>query len=480
MTSTDAYGIDFGTTNTVVVDPDGEMPGGGTIPTLVVLDPGGGGDQGFVAAGHDALENLSSFLRDGYHIVRSVKTFLDADRRWDCGPHVWRPQQVVTRFLEHLIDVVDDAGAAGPLERAVFTLPNGTSATRRRLFRQAAVAAGIEVVGFISESTAAFVASEVAMQQQEKAAVFDWGGGTLDVSVLDVDRPRVRELSVRGYARAGDAVDELLAKWAFEHRAGADPAVPWQGIGEGQRQRLRLACEQAKIQLCGGRAEVELLEDLSAAGVGLVNVTIDRDRLRSLCEPMLGDAVELLVRAVQQAGVAPEELSHVVLVGGTSHLLGLEEAIRRRLPEDLDVYRPPTEERAVAFGAVQTATSGVRHELADFVDAVLAGDGGGRIPLAKPGHHAGSPPVVKRLRVIEETDHAHLPVCTRRADEGATDAYAGSVSAAVLGFLRETLTLRSRVTDDNTLKVTLGSDAGVPEDAETLELESLRFTYVFR
>jgi|GEM_PF-1281195 len=481
------FGVDFGTTNTVVVDPDGEIPGGETIPTLVVLDPNGSGDRGFVAAGLDAVTDLPRYQAEGYHVIRSIKTFLDEDRHWDCArkqggsPYVWRPVDVVRRFLEYLVEVVDEVGDGHALRRAVFSLPNGTSAVRRRIFREAATDAGIEVIGFVSESTAALIANRNDLTQQEKVAVFDWGGGTLDVSVLDVHMPSVRELDTRGHNHAGDEIDRRLARYLYENRiAGEDEAkFTFDSLTPQQHEQLRQAAEDTKIMLCGGQPEVDVIFELVRSGGREVFTTVTREQFQGLCRPLLDEAVDLLERAIRQAGVAPEELGQVLLAGGSSNLLGLQEAIESRLGDDVLVQGPPALERLqiVAKGAVQTARAGVRHELADPVDAGIAGEG--RIPLARPGDTAATDPVTAVLRIVEESRHAELPVFAGRGRAASAETYVGSARCRTLGFYRENLRLVSKITPDMVLEVRLGSTAGIELDKGVLEVSTLRFNYVF-
>ena len=493
------YGIDFGTTNTVILDPDFNLVGGDVQPTVVVLDPLGDAQSkastphrkpGFVDAGRSAWNDRVEWLNEGYHVIRSIKTFLDGNHCWrveDPGrpqPVIWEPRDVVEAFLIHLQQVVaDDPLARHTLECAVFTLPNGTSAHRRRVLRAAAEAVGIEVAGFVSESTAALLANVNALQQREYVAVFDWGGGTLDLSVLQLDHPRVIELGIAGYAKAGDEVDRRLARFAFEHRTTADQpdAVSWDALGERARQQWLMHIEEAKLRLSGGDEETTLYEELDGASPATggveVEMTLTRAHLASVCGPMVEEAARALATAVRDAGVAAAELSHVVVVGGSSNLPGVEEAIQRHFPDALVQWPPGVlPERAVATGAARAGAAGSRYELADHVEALLGG--GGRIPLARPGDWWGVPRVRSRLTLIEESTLAQLPVVTRRDDPAAPDTYAGCVCTQTLGFDRERLQLEAQTTADMTVRISLGSADGIAHDAGVLELDRLRFAYV--
>ena len=485
------YGIDFGTTNTVILDPDMYLPGGDVQPTVVVLDPQGGPSnlgqkQGFTEAGREAWNDRADWINGGYHFIRSIKTFLAGDQTWKCQgasngpPEVWRPCDVAEVFLLHLKATVAADPQARPLNRAVFTLPNGTSPARRKLLRRAAAAAGIEVTGFVSESTAALLASLETLQNDEFVAVFDWGGGTLDISVLQLAGPRIIERSVSGYAKAGDEVDERLARYAFARRSHDDQtaAVAWDQLDPRGREQWRVIIEQTKRELSGGIARLDLLEELHHAPPVIVDVTLTADDLREVCKPLVQEAADALIQAVNDAGIARAELRHVLLVGGSSNLPGVEEAIVERFADTM-VQWPPSNipaERAVAAGAVRAGSNGARYELAEHVDAILSG--GGRLHLARPGDWSGIPKVQTRLAVIEDSQHAELPVVTRGDSPGAADRYAGSVCTQTLGFNRERLRLEARTTPDMTVRVELGSEDGIAKDRGVLELDTLRFAYV--
>ncbi len=214
------FGIDFGTTNSSVMQSarlgdhtvqtaygDEE---GRPVPSIVAINR----QTDEVFTGREAW-NRRSELADDCEIVHSVKSLLD-DHGWQISTakSTWTAKKVASEVFRTLKSVVENNDLNENLEMksATIAVPIGADASKRREIRAAAKAAGLEVKSFVGEPTAAFFANFDELRSCENVVIFDWGGGTLDVSILSNRNGRITELATVGMSVAGDAIDELLAR----------------------------------------------------------------------------------------------------------------------------------------------------------------------------------------------------------------------------------------------------------------------------
>ena len=319
-----SFGIDFGTTNSAIVFDQVNLIA--IVPTAIAFDPI---TQQF-AFGTEVREQHAQLLDGGWTVITSLKTCLDDENMtWRLGGRVETPQTLITCFFEHLIDEAARLRPADTLEDAVVSIPVGFPAAKRRVLRQAAEDAGLRVVDFVSESTAAVLHARRDLAGMQRVAVFDWGGGTLDVSVLSLTGGKVRELAVGSLTRAGDEIDRLIAEWAYEQFKPTLPDAPAEmaHLPPIDRDRLLVVCETAKQQLSDDlQAGIALPRFLGS----IVHTTLDRDRLRSLIRPLLDEAFDTLDATLAAAGLSPRDIDAIVPIGGTSGLVALQEEMGER------------------------------------------------------------------------------------------------------------------------------------------------------
>jgi len=225
------------------------------------------------------------------------------------------------------------------LEDPVAAIPVGFSPAKRKALRQAASQAGIHIRGFVSEPTAAIFRSFHEVQQWPHVAVFDWGGGTLDISVVNIQGDVVREIATIPKQLGGDILDRLLAEWAhaqiLKEKGAAD--MPFSGMDSRYRDTLISHCETAKRMLA---EEDEFTISLPRYGkYGTVNLTITAAQFTRLMQPKIDEALETLKEGIMYRARLSFDQVHILLVGGSSKLRGLRESMASRewqfsLPED--------------------------------------------------------------------------------------------------------------------------------------------------
>ena len=248
------FGIDFGTTSSAIVGAIKTDNGihtifygaenGSPIPSLVAISR----DTGTVLTGLSAKNNCSDLAKT-YEIIYSVKSILDTNEKIELASGTWRPIDIATELFGALKLAVKKRTGEN-MNKAVVAIPVGFSMEKRKCLREAAAIAGIQITSFISEPTAAFFSNYDKLKSATNIVVFDWGGGTLDVSVLRNENGNIYELSKSGRDIAGDFIDEKLAKQIHARIAQKKGNESnFKDMSFAEQRRLKLACEHAKIML---------------------------------------------------------------------------------------------------------------------------------------------------------------------------------------------------------------------------------------
>jgi molecular chaperone DnaK len=443
------YGIDFGTTNTALVALDertgvlrniGDEEDNNPMPSIVAVRT----FDDRVAVGRKVRVDADVFRDDQRHLVfRSVKSVLDSDEVHETDTRAWNSEEISAELFKALAERVNDARLP-PLTEAAVAIPVGMSAAKRQILRRAASRAGIRVASFISEPTAAFIAHAKEFDRHRTVIVFDWGGGTLDISVLRQVQGRISELRTAGLAKAGDEIDELLARWMHERIAEErNLNLPFDSVALGDRERLISQCESAKIAVQeDGVFEKEIYLSVYA-GEHLVQQRISRQEFENLVFPLVDEAINLLFRCVHDAAIPFEEIGKVVLVGGTSKLSIFHNELRRRW-EYPNLMFPDGAEWDIARGAAYLArrpgayrtAHRIGLELCDgkFYSAIQAG-----IAVNEASKQIG-------LGLVEEARTATLLFATQK--NTATHERIGELHVPCLGFRDETISLACGITED--------------------------------
>ncbi|OHB81121.1 MAG: heat-shock protein Hsp70, partial [Planctomycetes bacterium RBG_16_64_10] len=332
-------GIDLGTTNSVVaiirdgkpevlMDDDGQA----ILPSVVGLDA-----HGNVLVGQ-AARNQAILAPD--RTVTSVKRRMGEDVQLPLGASAFTPQEISSLILKTLKDRAQRRlGYA--VEKAVITVPAFFGENQREATREAGVLAGLEVVRIINEPTAASLTYEANQSSRETLLVYDLGGGTFDVSVVQIEDGVVEVLASHGDTRlGGDDFDRLLldkvcAAFHQEHALDLREIVV-------ARSRLLQAVERTKCEL-SFEAYASLQEEFIASKQGRplnLETVIDRSDYEVLIEPLLKKTIDSVDRALSDAKLHAKDIDKVLLVGGATrtplihHLL--EEQLGQQPHSELD------------------------------------------------------------------------------------------------------------------------------------------------
>jgi len=452
----EAYGIDFGTTNTGLsaydrgvirtFGHDGQRP----LSSVVALH-GLTGQIGPV--GRDAWEREET-LRKHYQIITSVKSWLgDETKHWHIGPRTWTPEQVATEILKTLRERFE-SGQKERLTEAVFSVPVGCSASRRQALRRAAKAAGIHIKSFIPEPTAAVLKNFNAVSKSPKVAVFDWGGGTLDVSVVEIQRQHVRELGTFGVRLGGDDLDHKLALHVHEEIArehGLD--VPFEAMEPTARDVLKARVEAAKC-LLSSKDAVEIRMTSYGKLIG-PSYTLTALKLRSLLQQDFENAWRALEETVKRkAHTSFAELGCVLMVGGSSKLRGLVEFIEDKSGRPIE--RPADADWNIAQGASMVSATPGAHVIASGFG--LAVSDGSYFPLLRAGEPVNHTAIQQHFGLVEDTAEARFVfVEPHRHNVADGDDFGYDtldyMHVPAYGFSDEPIILSTRVTEDLVVEV---------------------------
>jgi molecular chaperone DnaK len=343
-----SVGIDLGTTNSVLSRlTDGRatpifVDGSPTMPSIVLFD----GDR--VVVGREA-KNLE--LLHPERTIRSVKRRMGTTHRFDVGDRMLTPEEVSAEILRALRQAAE-AATGEPVSDVVITVPAYFDDAQRRATLRAGELAGLNVLRLLNEPTGAslcYTGPEEAKDRPELMLVYDLGGGTFDVSVLEVFQG-VREVrATAGNTRlGGDDFDDKIVSILLEtlKKQGADPREDARAMA-----RLRRLAEEAKIRLSTETRTHVREEFLTKAGERSVHldVEITRRAFEEAIGGFLDTTIELAKKAVKDAGIAITDLSRVCLVGGSTRIPRVRELIEAAF--SVPVHEEIDPDLAVGLGA---------------------------------------------------------------------------------------------------------------------------------
>jgi molecular chaperone DnaK len=342
-----AVGIDLGTTNSVIAVLEGGDPvvvanaeGGRTTPSIVSFK------DGDVLVGEVAKRQA---ITNPDQTVRSVKRHIGTDWSIEIDDKTYTAQEISARILmklkrdaeSYLGDTVADA---------VITVPAYFNDAQRQATKEAGQIAGLNVLRIINEPTAASLAYGLEKKSDETILVFDLGGGTFDVSVLEIGDGVFEVKATSGDTHlGGDDWDEAVIEWlikSFKDDHGVDLAKDRMAT-----QRLKEAAEKAKIEL-SSVAETEInLPFITATDAGPLHMQykLTRSEFQKLTEDLLDRTKGPFRQAIKDAGIDVAEIDHVVLVGGSTRMPAVQELVKDLTGKD--AHKGVNPDEVVAAGA---------------------------------------------------------------------------------------------------------------------------------
>ncbi|NMB45213.1 MAG: molecular chaperone DnaK [Firmicutes bacterium] len=341
-------GIDLGTTNSVVAAMEGGEPvvipnaeGSRTTASVVAFSKKGERLVGQVAK-RQAVTNPE-------RTILSVKRRMGTDYRATIDGKVYTPEQISAMVLQKLKEEAENY-LGEEVTQAVITVPAYFTDAQRQATKDAGTIAGLDVLRIINEPTAASLAYGLDKDEDQKLLVFDLGGGTFDVSILEVGDGVFEVLATSGNNRlGGDDFDERVAQHLvtqFRQQTGVDLSKDRMAM-----QRLREAAEKAKVELSGLQTTNINLPFISAGEDGPLHLDINLTRAKF--NELTADLVEATMtptqRALDDAGLQPHEIDKVILVGGSTRIPAVQEAIRKKLGKE--PFKGVNPDECVAIGA---------------------------------------------------------------------------------------------------------------------------------
>ncbi|MBS6547167.1 MAG: molecular chaperone DnaK [Butyricicoccus pullicaecorum] len=320
-------GIDLGTTNSCVAVMEGgeavviaNAEGARTTPSVVAFSKTGERMVGQVAK-RQAVTNADK-------TVMSIKRHMGSDYRVSIDDKQYSPQEISAMVLQKL-KADAEAYIGSPVTQAVITVPAYFTDSQRQATKDAGRIAGLEVLRIINEPTAAALAYGVDKEEEQKVMVYDLGGGTFDVSILDIGDGVLEVLATAGNNKlGGDDFDERIINWMvqeFKKLEGIDLSSDKMAM-----QRLKEAAEKAKIELSGMTSTSINQPYITADATGPkhLELTLTRAKFNELTADLVEATTGPVRQAMSDAGLQPGDLAKVLLVGGSSRIPAVQEAVK--------------------------------------------------------------------------------------------------------------------------------------------------------
>ena len=341
-------GIDLGTTNSCVAVMEGgeavvipNAEGNRTTPSVVAFSKTGERMVGQVAK-RQAVTN-------GERTIMSIKRDMGTDRRVTIDGKSYSPQEISAMILQK---IKSDAESylGSPVTQAVITVPAYFTDSQRQATKDAGRIAGLEVLRIINEPTAAALAYGVDKETEQKIMVYDLGGGTFDVSILDIGDGVLEVLSTAGNNRlGGDDFDQRIIDWMvaeFKKENGIDLSQDRVAL-----QRLKDAAEKAKIELSGMTTTSinQPYITADASGPKHLELTLTRAKFNEITADLVEATMGPVRQALSDAGLSASQLSKVLLVGGSTRIPAVQDAVKNITGKD--AFKGINPDECVAVGA---------------------------------------------------------------------------------------------------------------------------------
>jgi molecular chaperone DnaK len=372
-------GIDLGTTNSVVAIMEGSEPvvitnseGGRTTPSVVGFTKDGNRLVGQVAKRQavtnpeNTVYSIKRFMGRRFNEVSDeikqvpykVSQASNGDVRVVAGAKDYSPPEISAMILQKLKQSAEDY-LGQKVTQAVITVPAYFNDAQRQATKDAGKIAGLEVLRIVNEPTAAALAYGLDKKKDETIAVFDFGGGTFDISILEVGEGVVEVKSTNGDTHlGGDDIDERLIQWIideFKKDQGIDLSKDKMAL-----QRLKEAAEKAKIEL-SSTMETEInLPFITAdqSGPKHLVMKLTRAKFESLVEDILQRTLEPCRLALKDAALQASQIDEVVLVGGSTRIPKIQEMVKGFFGKDPHKGVNPDEVVAIGAGVQAGVLSG--------------------------------------------------------------------------------------------------------------------------
>ena len=341
-------GIDLGTTNSCVAVIEGgeavvipNAEGARTTPSVVSFKKDGERVVGRVAK--------QSAVSAPDRTISSIKRDMGTDRKVTVDGKAYTPQEISAMILQKL-KADAEAYLGDTVTEAVITVPAYFTDAQRQATKDAGKIAGMEVKRIINEPTAAALAYGIDKETEQKVMVYDLGGGTFDVSIIEMGDGVQEVLATAGNNRlGGDDFDQKIVDWmvsSFKAETGVDLSADKMAV-----QRLREAAEKAKIELSGSTSSNINLPFITADATGPkhLDLTLTRAKFNELTASLVEATMGPVRQALSDSGLSASQVDKVLLVGGSTRIPAVQEAIQKFMGKE--PFKGINPDECVAMGA---------------------------------------------------------------------------------------------------------------------------------
>ena len=347
MSKEKIIGIDLGTTNSCVAVMEGgetvvitNSEGARTTPSVVAFANG----ERLVGqvAKHQAVTNPEK-------TISSIKREMGTNYKVNIDGKAYTPQEISAMILQKLKKDAENY-IGEPVTKAVITVPAYFSDAQRQATKDAGKIAGLEVLRIINEPTAAALAYGLDKEDNQKIMVYDLGGGTFDVSILELGDGVFEVLATNGNNRlGGDDFDKRIMDYLiseFKNSTGVDLSGDKMAV-----QRLKEAAEKAKIELSSATTTNVNLPFITATADGPkhLDITLTRAKFESLIEDLIQATTEPVKKAIADSGLSVNDINKVILVGGSTRVPAVQEAVKKITGKE--PFKGINPDECVAIGA---------------------------------------------------------------------------------------------------------------------------------
>lgn len=460
----DYFGIDFGTTNSAVVAIaaiDGKQVGEAhkigeddrhPLPSFVAINK----NTGEVKTGLDAKRTISD--SEEYQVFASIKTVIDEDKSWEIAGKTWTQIDIAAELFKALKrNVKEKTGGVMDIKNAVVAVPVGFSPQKKNNVRRAAKKAGITVSMFISEPTSAYCSRLDQMKKYKNVAVFDWGGGTLDVAVLRIEDNVINELATAGMTLAGNDIDRKIAeKICLKVARKTDQDFSFDDLAPEFKLRLLDLCEQAKCNLADEDVASISIARLDKYGRALEK--LDYDFFALLIENEVEQAIDCLLTALSDAGMNRESIDCIICEGGSSRLRPLQTKLLEYFDRDKLVF-PRTAMWDIGSGAAEIAFRPGCHTLNKPIGIIQSNNS--FYPLLKIGQRIPTEEKHIKFGVVESTDEARFVLTD--GEDADCQTFTEYFPVKLRGFSDEVLDISCYIDADMVFRMKIKSNR-MPDD----------------
>ena len=342
-------GIDLGTTNSCVAVYEGGEP-------IVIPNPEGSRTTPSVVAFSKTGERLVGQVAKRQSVTNPERTVISIKREMGTAHKVtidgksYTPQEISAMILQKL-KADAEAYLGCPVSQAVITVPAYFTDAQRQATKDAGKIAGLEVLRIINEPTAAALAYGMDKEEEQKIMIFDLGGGTFDVSLLEISDGVFEVLATAGNNRlGGDDFDQRIIDWMADTFARENGGIDLRK-DKMALQRLKEAAEKAKIELSGVMSSAISLPFITADATGPKHfeATLTRAKFDELTADLVQKTMGPVNQALSDAGLTASQISKVLLVGGSTRIPAVQEAVKKLIGKE--PFKGINPDECVAVGA---------------------------------------------------------------------------------------------------------------------------------